>query len=159
VINIKVIATGNIKEEHLRVACNEYLKRLSALASVSICELKEAKVPDGATDKQIAAALSEEAVRIGAQIPPRSFVVALAIEGKTMSSEKFAAFIDKTAQTHSSIVFIIGSSHGLDESIKKRADASLSMSEMTFPHQLFRVMLLEQIYRAFSINKGTKYHK
>lgn len=158
-INIKIIATGNIKEEYLRNACAEYLKRLSAFARVNVCELRESKLPEDATDKQISSALAAEAAAIESQIPPRSFVVVLAIEGRQMSSEKFAALIDKTTQTSSSIVFIIGSSYGLDPAIKRRADLALSVSEMTFPHQLFRVMLLEQIYRAMSINKGTKYHK
>ena len=158
-INIKFIVLGNIKEQYLRDAAAEYLKRLGAFAKVELCELKEARLPDSPSASHISAALEDEAQRILAAIPPRSYVVALAVEGKQLSSEEFAGHIEKVTQTASTVCFIIGSSHGLSQKIKNAADMKLSLSKMTFPHQLFRVMLLESVYRSFNIIKGTKYHK
>ncbi len=158
-INLKIIALGNIKESYLRDAAAEYIKRLGAFAKVDLCELKEARLPDNPSQSHIDAALEDEAQRILAAIPPRSHVIALAIEGKQMSSEDFARHIENATHTASSICLIIGSSHGLSEKVKNTADYKLSLSKMTFPHQLFRVMLLESVYRAFNIIKGTKYHK
>ena len=158
-MNIKFIVLGNIKEQYLRDAAAEYVKRLGAFARVEICELKEAKLPDNPSQAHIDAALEDEAQRICAAIPPRSHVVALAVEGKQMSSEDLAVHIENVSQSASTVCFIIGSSHGLADRIKNTANYRLSLSKMTFPHQLFRVMLLEQVYRAFNINKGTKYHK
>jgi len=159
VINIRFIVLGNIKEQFLRDAVAEYTKRLGAFAKVELVELKETKLPDNPSQSVIAAALEDEAQRISAAIPPRSCVWALAVEGKQMSSEEFAARIENVSMTASTLCLIIGSSHGLSEKIKNTADYKLSLSKMTFPHQLFRVMLLEQVYRAFNIIKGTKYHK
>ena len=158
-INIKFIVLGNIKEAYLRDAIAEYTKRLGAFAKAEICELKEAKLPDNPSQSHIDAALEDEAQRILAAIPPRSHVMALAVEGKQMSSEELADHIESVTQTASTVCFIIGSSHGLSQKIKNAANYKLSLSKMTFPHQLFRVMLLEQVYRAFNIIKGTKYHK
>ena len=158
-MNIKFIVLGNIKEQYLRDAIAEYVKRLGAFAKTEICELKEFKLPENPSAGNIEAALEDEAQRILAAIPPRSHVMALAVEGKQMSSEAFAAHIERVTLTSSTLCLIIGSSHGLSDKIKRAADYKLSLSEMTFPHQLFRVMLLEQVYRAFNIIKGTKYHK
>lgn len=158
-INLKIIALGNIKEQYLRDAAAEYVKRLGAFAKVELCELKEARLPDNPSQSHIDAALEDEAQRILAAIPPRSHVIALAIEGKQMSSEDFASHIESVTQTSSTLCLIIGSSHGLSAKVKNAADYKLSVSKMTFPHQLFRVMLLESVYRAFNIIKGTKYHK
>ncbi len=158
-INLKIIALGNIKEQYLRDAAAEYVKRLGAFAKVELCELKEARLPDNPSQSHIDAALEDEAQRILAAIPPRSHVIALAIEGKQMSSEEFARHIEGVTQTSSTVCLIIGSSHGLSAKVKNAADCKLSLSKMTFPHQLFRVMLLESVYRAFNIIKGTKYHK
>jgi 23S rRNA (pseudouridine1915-N3)-methyltransferase len=158
-INIKFIVLGNIKEQYLRDAAAEYIKRLGAFAKVELCELKEARLPDSPSDAHIAAALEDEAQRILAVIPPRSHIVALAVEGKQLSSEEFAAHMERVSQKASTVCFIIGSSHGLSQRIKNAADMRLSLSKMTFPHQLFRVMLLESVYRSFNIIKGTKYHK
>lgn len=158
-INLKFIVLGNIKEQYLRDAAAEYIKRLGAFAKVELCELKEARLPDNPSQSHIDAALEDEAQRILASVPPRSHVVALAVEGKQMPSEDFAAHIENVTQSASTICFIIGSSHGLSEKVKNTADCKLSLSKMTFPHQLFRVMLLESVYRAFNIIKGTKYHK
>lgn len=158
-MNIKFIVLGNIKEQYLRDAAAEYVKRLGAFARVEVCELKEAKLPDNPSQAHIDAALEDEAQRILAAIPPRSHVMALAVEGKQMASEELASHIERITQTASTLCLIIGSSHGLSERVKNAADYKLSLSRMTFPHQLFRVMLLEQVYRAFNIIKGTKYHK
>ena len=158
-INLKIIALGNIKEQYLRDAAAEYVKRLGAFAKVELCELKEARLPDNPSQSHIDAALEDEAQRILAAIPPRSHVIALAIEGKQLSSEDFASHIESVTQTSSTLCLIIGSSHGLSAKVKNAADYKLSVSKMTFPHQLFRVMLLESVYRAFNIIKGTKYHK
>lgn len=158
-MNIKFIVLGNIKEQYLRDAAAEYVKRLGAFARVEICELKEAKLPDNPSQAHIDAALEDEAQRILAAIPPRSHVMALAVEGKQMASEELASHIEWITQTASTLCLIIGSSHGLSDRVKSAADYKLSLSKMTFPHQLFRVMLLEQVYRAFNIIKGTKYHK
>lgn len=158
-INLKFIVLGNIKEQYLRDAAAEYVKRLGGFAKVELCELKEARLPDNPSGSHIDAALEDEAQRILAAIPPRSHVIALAVEGKQMPSEDFADYIENATQTASTICFIIGSSHGLSQKIKNAADFKLSLSKMTFPHQLFRVMLLESAYRAFNIIKGTKYHK
>lgn len=158
-INIKLIALGSIKEQYLRDACAEYIKRLGAFAKVELCELKEARLPDNPSNSQIEAALEDEAQRILAAVPTRSHLIAMCIEGKQLSSEEFAAHIENAAQSTSNICLIIGSSHGLSPRVKEAADLRLSVSKMTFPHQLFRVMLLESVYRAFNITKGTKYHK
>ncbi len=158
-INLKIIALGNIKEQYLRDAAAEYVKRLGAFAKVELCELKEARLPENPSQSHIDSALEDEAQRILAAIPPRSHVIALAIEGKQMSSEDFASHIESVTQTSSTLCLIIGSSHGLSAKVKNAADCKLSVSKMTFPHQLFRVMLLESVYRAFNIIKGTKYHK
>ena len=156
---INFVVVGKIKESFYREAVAEYVKRLGAFAKVELCELKEARLPDNPSQSHIDAALEDEAQRICAAIPPRSHVVALAVEGKQMSSEDFAAHIENVSQSASTVCFIIGSSHGLADRVKNMANYKLSLSKMTFPHQLFRVMLLEQVYRAFNIIKGTKYHK
>lgn len=158
-INLKFIVLGNVKEQYLRDAAAEYVKRLGAFARVEVCELKEARLPDEPSQSLVDAALEDEAQRILAAIPPRAHVIALAVEGKQMASEAFASHIENVSQRASTVCFVIGSSHGLAERVKRNAALRLSLSEMTFPHQLFRVMLLESVYRAFNIIKGTKYHK
>ena len=158
-INVKLIALGNLKEGYLREAFSEYSKRLGGLCRFEMIELKEYKLPDSPTEKEIEAALTDEAKRILALLSPRAYKIALCVEGKQLSSEAFAEKIDKAAATHGEIVFIIGSSHGLSETVKSACDARLSISEMTFPHQLMRVILAEQVYRAFMINSGSTYHK
>ena len=158
-INVKLIAVGGIKEQYLRDAAAEYIKRLGAFCRIEICELKEARVPNDPSQTHIDAALKDEAERILASVPPRAYVVALAVEGKAMDSLALANHIEQVTASYSSICFIIGSSHGLADKVKQTADLKLSLSALTFPHQLFRVMLLESIYRSFNIIKGTKYHK
>ena len=158
-INVKLIALGNLKESYLREAFSEYSKRLSGLCRFELAELKEYKLPDSPSAAEIDAALADEAKRILPLLPPRAYKIALCVEGKQLSSEKFAEKIEKVAATNGEIIFVIGSSHGLSETVKSVCDARLSISEMTFPHQLMRVILAEAIYRALNIIKGTKYHK
>ena len=147
-LKIKLITVGSLKEDYLRRAEAEYVKRLGGFCCFENVNLKEAKLPDDPSAGEIASALS-----------PRAYKIALCVEGKQYSSEKFAAALLSASAEHSEIDFVIGSSHGLDESIKKMCDMRLSVSEMTFPHQLMRVLLLEVIYRSMNIIKGTKYHK
>lgn len=155
---VKLICIGKLKEKYWRDAVAEYAKRLSAFCRFSIVELNEARLPQNPSEAEIARALEEEAKAISTSVG-RSAVYALCIEGKMLSSEKLAAELEGAAVGGaSSVAFVIGSSHGLHESAKALGKR-ISMSPMTFPHQLARVMLCEQIYRAFSINAGTKYHK
>ena len=159
-MNITVICLGKLKEKYLKDAVDEYTKRLSAYGKVDIVELNPVRLSDNPSAQEIDNALQKEAEEIKKKIPNNSYTFALCIEGKPKSSESFAQTI-KTAAIggKSSITFIIGSSFGLSESVKALADNRLSFSPMTFPHQLMRVMLLEQIYRAFQINNNGKYHK
>jgi len=150
--SVKIIAVGKLKEKFYLAACGEYLKRLGTMADVSIVELpEETGRPDG---------LEREAEKILAAIPKQSYVCAMCIEGKMMDSPTLArVFSDIQNRGYSSMTIIIGSSNGMSDSVKSRADMRLSMSPMTFPHHLARVMVLEQVYRALSINAGSKYHK
>ncbi|MBE6587758.1 MAG: 23S rRNA (pseudouridine(1915)-N(3))-methyltransferase RlmH [Ruminococcaceae bacterium] len=159
-LKIKFITVGSLAERHWREACDEYKKRLSLTCKVEDCELKETKIAKNPTDGDIAKVLEDEADRILAQIPQRAYTVALCIEGKQLSSEELASLLDsKATEGYSDICFIIGSSHGLSDRVKKAANHRMSMSRLTFPHQLARVMLFEAVYRAGEINRGTKYHK
>ncbi len=158
-VQLKLICVGNIKEQYFRDACDEYVKRLQGFCRPEICELKETKLPDNPSRGEIDSALSDEAEKILAQIPPRAYVCVLAVEGKELSSPELAKVIEDETNTHSLICFIVGSSYGLDPRVKARADRLISFSKLTFPHRLFRVMLLEAVYRAFTITKGTGYHK
>ncbi len=159
-MNITVIALGKLKEKYLRDAIDEYSKRISAYGKLDIAELNPVRLSDNPSQTEIDNALTKEAEEIKKKIPNGSYVFSLCIEGKEKSSEQLASAInDVTLNGKSSIVFIIGSSFGLSPEIKKLSDCRLSFSPMTFPHQLMRVMLLEQIYRAFQINSNGKYHK
>ena len=156
---VKIIAVGKLKEKYLRDAADEYMKRLGAYCKPEIIELKEAFIPENPSEKEISAALFEEGKAILKAIDGRPFT-ALCIEGEQVSSEELSKRLEKSASDGlSAQIFVIGSSHGLSDEVKSKADFKLSMSKMTFPHQLARVMFLEQIYRAFSIAKGGKYHK
>ncbi len=159
-LKIKIIAVGKIKEKFYTDACNEYIKRLSAFCNISVAEIQEYKCPDNPSDAEIMTVIKKEGERINAAIPDGAYVIPLCIEGKEVSSPQLAQKLDRiSVEGCSTVCFIIGGSFGLDDSIKSKSDFKLSMSPMTFPHMLARVMILEQIYRAFSINKGTKYHK
>lgn len=159
-LNVNIICVGKLKEKFLTDAIKEYSKRLSAFCKLNITELDETKLPDKAGDAEIALALKSESEKILAKVGRDSFLIAMCIEGKMMSSEELSELFDKISlDGKSRIDIIIGSSFGLSDDVKKRADLRLSVSPMTFPHQLFRVMLLEQVYRAFQISTGGKYHK
>ena len=159
-MNVTVIALGKLKEKYLRDAIDEYVKRISAYAKCDIIELNPVRLSDNPSPAEIQNALSKEAEEIKKKIPNNSYIYSLCIEGKAKSSEDFAKSIQgATLNGRSNIVFIIGSSFGLSPEIKALSDFKLSFSPMTFPHQLMRVMLLEQVYRAFQINTNGKYHK
>lgn len=159
-IKIKIIALGKLKEGYLRQASEEYLKRLSTFAKVEITELEPVRLSDNPQNAEIEKALDIEATQILKKLDPNDYVVAMCIEGSQMSSEELSEKLSSLINLGSgSFVFIIGSSFGLSNEVKKRADLKISFSKMTFPHQLFRIMLLEQIYRAFKIKQGSNYHK
>ena len=159
-MNVTLICLGKLKEDYLRAACAEYAKRLGAFCKLQVVELEPARLPDNPSQSQIDAALEDEAKRITAKIPKGAACFAMCIEGKQYSSPKFSQIMHTASvEGGANVVFIIGSSFGLSEKIKQMSRYKLSMSEMTFPHQLARVMLLEQIYRAFQIENGGKYHK
>lgn len=158
-VNVTFVTVGALKEEYLRAAVNEYVKRLSGFCRPRIVELKEVKLSDSPSESEITSALSAEGERILAAIPPRAYRIALCVEGKQLSSERLAELIDRACMTSSEICFIIGSSFGLAPEVKAACELRLSVSELTFPHQLMRVILSEAVYRAFTILKGTKYHK
>ncbi len=157
--SVKIICVGKLKDKFFRDASDEYLKRLKAYCKAEIIEIPAANLPDAPNDTQITAALEKEADAILKKIPSNSTIVAMCVEGKMYSSEDVAELLSKSAMNSGEIVFIIGGSYGLSENVKKRSDVRMSASKMTFPHRLFRVMLLEQIYRGYKINSGGKYHK
>ena len=158
-VNVRIISVGNLKEAYLRDAAAEYEKRLGGFCRFSSVCLKEEKVPDSPSQSEIDAALKKEAEKILEQLPKRAYKIAMCVEGVQLSSEELAKKIDTVTNTAGEICFVIGSSHGLDESVKRACDLRLSISKLTFPHQLMRVILLEAVYRVLNINRGTKYHK
>ena len=159
-LNITIIAVGKLKEQYLRDASAEYQKRLSTLCKLNIVELTPEKLSDNPSQKEIENALANEAKNIISKIPKGAKIYSMCIEGKQRSSEELSAEIDNLAiEGVSNIVFIIGGSFGLSDEVKRLSHFRLSMSKMTFPHQIARIMLLEQIYRAMQISIGTKYHK
>ena len=150
---IKIICIGKIKETYLREAIEEYKKRISKYTQLEIIELEDYSFQDNKIT------LKKEKEKILKVINNKDYIITLEIEGKQMTSEEFASKIDKIFIENSNITFIIGGSYGLDEEIKKLSSFKLSFSKMTFPHQLFRLILLEQVYRAFKINNHEEYHK
>lgn len=159
-IKIKIIALGKLKEKYLRDAESEYKKRLSGYARLEIIEIEPERLTENPSAGEIETALKNEAEKIFKKIDTGSYTAALCIEGKQIPSEKFCTLITEQANKGVGCFnFIIGSSYGLHNSVKGKANVRLSFSEMTFPHQLFRIMLLEQIYRIFKIAEGGKYHK
>ena len=157
---ITLICVGKLKEKYYGDAFAEYQKRLGAFCRFELEEIPEQRLGDDPGAREIAAALEKEAAEIEKRIPTGAAVVALCVEGKSMSSPALAAQMKNWMNTGKSrICFIVGGSFGMSERIKARADLKLSVSEMTFPHHLFRVMLAEQIYRAFTILEGSRYHK
>ncbi|MGN0494101.1 MAG: 23S rRNA (pseudouridine(1915)-N(3))-methyltransferase RlmH [Acutalibacteraceae bacterium] len=158
-MKITVIALSSLKEKYLKDAAAEYIKRLRAYCDLNIVELDPIRLPEKPSTAEINAALDREAELILKKIPDGNIVISLCIEGKQPSSEELAYLVEENSSIGRGLTFIIGSSCGLAEKIKRRSDIRLSFSKMTFPHQLFRIMLLEQLYRAFKINSGGSYHK
>lgn len=159
-ININFIVLGKLKEKYMKEFAAEYEKRLSGYCKVTVTELEPVKLSDNPSEQEIKNALSKETQMIKAKIPKNSFVFSMCIEGKQMSSEELSKKLEDIALTgKNNITFIIGSSFGLSDEIKQMSDYKFSMSKMTFPHKLARIMLTEQVYRALSISNNGKYHK
>lgn len=159
-MNIQLVVLGKLKEKYMKDFASEYEKRLSSYCKLSVMELEPIKLSDNPSKAEIDNALNKETQMIMSKLPKNAYVFSMCIEGKQMSSEELSARLDDIALCgKSSIVFIIGSSFGLSDEIKKMSDFKFSMSKMTFPHKLARIMLTEQIYRAFSISNNGKYHK
>ena len=159
-LNVKMICVGKLREKFFIEAFEEYRKRLGAYCRFECVEIAEQRLPDDPTPGQIAAALEKEGAEIVKAIPADAYVAALCVEGAQKSSEEFASlFLERANSGKPKLCFLIGGSCGLAESVKARAELKLSMSKMTFPHHLARVMLAEQIYRAFKIGEGSRYHK
>ena len=157
---VTIICTGKLKEKFYLDAAAEYAKRLSRFCTLTILELPEERLPESPSPAQIEAALAREADAVRAKLPAGCLLIAMCVEGQERSSEALAHYLaEAAARGAGHIVFLIGSSYGMHPSLKQQADLRLSMSPMTFPHHLLRVMLLEQIYRAYQINAGSKYHK
>ena len=158
-MNVTVIAVGKLKESYLRDGCAEYVKRLTPYAKVNVIEVNEERCSDNPTPSEINNVIAKEGERILSKIPKGAQVIALCIEGKEYSSPDFAGLIESVAMNSSHICFVIGGSFGLSGDIKKAGVNRLSFGKMTLPHQLARMVLLEQVYRAFSIINNSKYHK
>lgn len=160
-ISVNIITVGKLKETYLRDACAEYIKRLGAFCKLNVVELNESRLSDNPSEKEILSALSQEAKAMEQYLEIKnSYNISMCIEGKLISSPELSQKIEEVSVNgKSTINLFIGSSFGIDESIKNRSDFKLSMSKMTFPHQLARLMLLEQVYRAFQISSNGKYHK
>ncbi len=150
---IKIVCVGKIKEKYLKDAIAEYQKRISKYTKLNIIEVKDYDYDD------INKVLQEEKEQIEKHIDSKDYLITLEIEGKQITSEELAKTLDNTLTINSNITFVIGGSYGIDQSIKNKANFHLSFSSLTFPHQLFRVLLLEQIYRAYKINNNESYHK
>ena len=159
-MKIKLVTVGKLKEKYLKDGIAEYAKRLSRFCKLEIVELADEKTPDKASEVENQQILEKEGSRILAKISEREFVVALAIEGKQFPSEEFSSILnDITVRGFSDITFVIGGSLGLSPAVKKRANLLMSFGYLTLPHQLMRLVLVEQIYRAFMIQQGSPYHK
>lgn len=159
-MNISIITVGKLKEKYLKQGIDEYLKRLTAYAKVKIIEVPDEKAPEILSETEMEQVKDKEGERILAKIHPDTHVIALAIQGKMKTSEELADTIDKLGTYgKSKIAFVIGGSLGLSKAVMDRSNESLSFSKMTFPHQLMRLVLVEQVYRAFRINRGEPYHK
>lgn len=159
-MKIKIISVGKLKEKYLTMGINEYLKRLRTYVNIDVIEIPDEKAPENLSENQIIHIKNIEGNKILNKINDTDFVVALAIEGKHLSSEDLSDFINQhMTYDGRDIIFIIGGSNGLGDIILKRANLLLSFSKMTFPHQLMRLILLEQIYRAYKIIKNEPYHK
>ncbi len=159
-MHITIVAVGKLKEKYIRDGIEEFSKRLTPYCKLQIVEVNDEKAPEQLSDAEMEQVKRKEGERILAQLKPDHYVIALAIDGQMWSSEKLAAELDRLATYgKSQIAFLIGGSLGLAPEVLKRADVQLSFSKMTFPHQLMRLILVEQIYRAFRISRGEPYHK
>lgn len=159
-MNINFIVLGKLKEKYMKDFSAEYEKRLSGYCKLTVTELEPVKLSDNPSEQEIKNALAKETQMIKAKMPKNSFVFSMCIEGKQMSSEELSKKLEDIALTgKNNITFIIGSSFGLSDEIKQMSDYKFSMSKMTFPHKLARIMLTEQVYRALSITNNAKYHK
>jgi len=156
-MKINVVVVGDLKEKYLVEACKEYIKRISRFHSISVLTVAEEKLPKTPSEADISKCLVKEGSKIEKLL--KGYIVVLDIQGEMVSSTKFSKLIENTALTYDTITFVIGGSYGLCEHIKSLAHIRLSFSTMTFPHQLFRVMLLEQLYRATTISNNILYHK
>lgn len=159
-MRINIVCVGKIKEKYLKLGIDEFKKRLSKYCKLEIIELEDEKAPENLSDKEMLIIKEKEGKKILSKIKDNSYVIALAIDGKNLSSEELAETINKLGvRGISNITFVIGGSLGLLDEVLSRADYKLSFSKMTFPHQLMRLILLEQVYRAYRINNGEPYHK
>ncbi|HGL8158778.1 TPA: 23S rRNA (pseudouridine(1915)-N(3))-methyltransferase RlmH [Streptococcus pneumoniae] len=159
-MKIKVVTVGKLKEKYLKDGIAEYSKRISRFAKFEMIELSDEKTPDKASESENQKILEIEGQRILSKIADRDFVIVLAIEGKTFFSEEFSKQLEETSiKGFSTLTLIIGGSLGLSSSVKNRANLSVSFGRLTLPHQLMRLVLVEQIYRAFTIQQGFPYHK
>ena len=158
-IRITVLTVGKLKEKYLREGCDEYLKRLSAFSKVQVVELPESRCPADPSPAEIQRVLEQEGDSILAKIPKGARVIPLCIEGQELSSAQLAARVADFSQQSSHLVFVIGGSYGLSPRVKAAGDLQLSFGKMTLPHQLARLVLLEQIYRSYRIIQGGPYHK
>lgn len=159
-MKIKIVTVGKLKEKYLKDGIAEYVKRISRFAKLEMIELTDEKTPDKASELENQKILETEGERILSKVGERDFVVVLAIEGKTFSSEEFSKQLEQASiKGYSTLTFIIGGSLGLAPVVKNRANLSVSFGRLTLPHQLMRLVLVEQIYRAFTIQQGSPYHK
>ncbi|WP_041556016.1 23S rRNA (pseudouridine(1915)-N(3))-methyltransferase RlmH [Carnobacterium sp. 17-4] len=159
-MNIKIITVGKLKEKYLKMGIAEYAKRLGAYCKLELIEVSDEKAPEKLSEAEMVQVKEKEGERILAKIPDQAFVFALAIEGKQRTSEEFAKEIEQLGvQGKSTIVFVIGGSLGLSDAVMKRSNTPISFGKMTLPHQLMRLVLIEQIYRGFKIVRNEPYHK
>ncbi len=158
-MNVTVIAVGRLKESYLRDGCSEYIKRLSAFCRVNVIEIDEERASANPSVSEIKNIISKEGQRIIQKLPKGAAVIPLCIEGKEYSSPDFSSLIENISMQSSHICFVIGGSFGLSDEVKSLGRYKLSFGKMTLTHQLARMVLLEQIYRAFSISNNSKYHK
>ncbi|TWT27031.1 23S rRNA (pseudouridine(1915)-N(3))-methyltransferase RlmH [Planomicrobium sp. CPCC 101110] len=159
-MNISIISVGKLKEKYLKSGIEEYTKRLGSYAKMNEVEVPDEKAPEQLSDADMEIVKKKEGDRILAKIPQDAYVIALAIDGKMKTSEQLAKDMESLmTYGRSKVVFVIGGSLGLHDEVLKRADEKLSFSKMTFPHQLMKLILVEQVYRAFRIMKGEPYHK
>lgn len=158
-MNISLICVGKLKEDYLKSAVLEYIKRINRFSKLEIIEIPDQKIPDNVSNKEKEIILSKEGDLIQSKIKPNSYVISMCIEGNLVSSEELANKLSDISMNNSNITFIIGGSLGLCEKIKKLSNLQISFGRITLPHQLMRVVLLEQIYRAFKINNNENYHK